>query len=106
MEHLPHPSGPGTVVLDIGGTIGAAIVHAPPSLDGAEIEIRPFGQPWDGRHVAVRARHLPSGVIHAALFESLEQGRWEVRIRGSAVESPLRDFDVDGGRVVQCDLPA
>jgi hypothetical protein len=106
MEHLPHPSGPGTVVLDIGGNIGAAIVHAPPSLDGAEIEIRPLGQPWDGRHVAVRARHLPSGVIHAALFESLEQGRWEVRIRGSATDSPLRAFDVDGGRVVQCDLSA
>jgi len=99
-EQTAGPSGPGTVVLDIGGSIGAAIVHTPPSLDGSEIEIRPSGEAWAGRHVAVRARHLPAGVVYAALFESLEQGRYEVRVRGSASEAPLCAFDVEGGRVV------
>lgn len=99
MEHLRAPSGPGTVVLDIGGDIGAAIIHALPSLDGAEIEIRLTGRPWEGRHVAVRARHLPAGVVHAAVFESLEEGRYDVRMRGDASDEPLRSFDVEGGRV-------
>jgi hypothetical protein len=105
-EQLPKPSGPGTVVLDIGGDIGAAIVHAPACLDGAEIEIRPLGERWAGRHVAVRARQLPAGVVHAAVFESLVQGRYEVRVRGSASDSPIGTFGVDGGRVTEERLTA
>jgi hypothetical protein len=104
MEHLPEPSGAGTVVLDIGADVGAAIVRTPASLDGAEIEIRPAGEPWAGRHVAVRPRHVPSGVIHAALFEGLRQGRYDVRIRGSASDEPLLSFSVEGGRVAKEEL--
>jgi len=104
MEHLPAPSGPGTVVLELGEDIGAAIVRTPASLDGAEIEIRLAGEPWAGRHVAVRPRHLPAGVIHAALFEGLRQGRYEVRIRGSVDPKPLLGFDVEGGRVANQSL--
>jgi hypothetical protein len=89
------------VVLELGEDIGAAIVHTPASLNDAEIEIRAAGEPWAGRHVAVRPRHLPSGVIHAALFEGLHQGRYEVRIRGSVDPAPLLSFDVEGGRVAK-----
>jgi len=101
MEHLPEPSGAGTAVVDIGEDIGAAIVRTPASLNEAEIEIRPAGEPWAGRHVAVRPRHLPSGVIHAALFEGLRQGRYDVRVRGSASDEPLLSFNVEGGRVAK-----
>jgi hypothetical protein len=101
MEHLPGPSGPGTVVLDIGEDIGAAIVRTPSSLDGSEIEIRPAGEAWNGRHVAVRTRHLPAGVIYAALFEGLREGSYDVRIRGSASDEPLLSFNVEGGRVAK-----
>ena len=38
----PH-AGQGMVVLDIGGDIGALIVHAPSSLADVEIEIAPHG---------------------------------------------------------------
>ena len=106
MEHLPAPSGPGSVVLELGEDIGAAIVRTPASLDGAEIEIRPAGEPWAGRHVAVRPRHLPSGVIHAALFEGLQQGSYDVRIRGSASDQPRLSFDVEGGRVAKEEITA
>jgi len=106
MEHLPEPSGPGTVVVDIGENIGAAIVRTPASLEGAEIEIRPAGEGWAGRHVAVRPRHLPSGVIHAALFEGLRQGSYDVRIRGSASDKALLSFDVQGGRVAKEEITA
>ena len=37
------PTGAGTVVLDVGGEIGALILHTPPELAGAEIEIGPCG---------------------------------------------------------------
>ena len=36
----------GSVLLDIGGEVGAAAVHVPASLAGAELEIRPVGEPW------------------------------------------------------------
>lgn len=36
-------AGLGTVMLDIGGEIGALVVTTPAALDGAEIEIRPTG---------------------------------------------------------------
>jgi len=104
MEHDPGPSRTGSVVLDIGGDIGAAIVRAPASLAGTEIEIRRTGEPWDGRHVSVRARHVPSGVVHAAVFEALEQGDYEVRVRGRAACQPACTFVVVGGRVAERQL--
>jgi hypothetical protein len=98
MEQLPGPSGPGTVVLDIGGDVGAAIIYTPASLDGEEVEIRALHEVWDGTHVAVRARNLPSGLVHAAVFESLVRGNYEVRVRG-ADAGPRCRFEVAGGRV-------
>lgn len=37
------PSYDGTVLLDIGGDVGALIIHAPESLNRVEIEISPVG---------------------------------------------------------------
>jgi hypothetical protein len=97
-HHLVGPSEKGSVVVDIGGDVGAAIVSTPASLAGSEIEIRRSGAPWDGRHVAVRARHVSGGVLHAALFSGLSEGRYEVRVRDDA-DSPMSDFTVVGGHV-------
>ena len=99
MEQLHGPSGPGSVVLDIGGDVGAAVVYAPASLAGAEVEIRRRDTPWDGTHVAVRARQLPTGVTYAALFGALAQGSYEVRVRHGEPDGPLAVFDVAGGTV-------
>lgn len=104
MEQLPAPSEPGSVVLDIGGDIGAAIVAAPASLAGVEIEIRPRGAIWDGTHVAVRARHLADRVMHAAVFESLPQGGYEVRVRTPGHQGLTGTFEVEGGRVTTAEL--
>ncbi len=38
-EPAAGPSGPGTVVLDLGVDVGALILYAPADLDGAEVEI-------------------------------------------------------------------
>jgi hypothetical protein len=36
-------AGQGSVVIDVGGNIGALVVTMPPSMEGVEIEIRPVG---------------------------------------------------------------
>jgi hypothetical protein len=99
METLPEPSGPGSVVLDIGGDIGAAAVYVPPSLAGSEIEIRPYGEPWLGQHVAVRERTLPDAAVWAALFPTLTAGRYEIRVRHGDPDGPSTDLTVAGGQV-------
>jgi hypothetical protein len=98
-ETLPEPSGPGSVVLDIGGDVGAAAVFVPTSLAGAEIEIRRDGDPWAGRHVAVRERQLPDAAVWAALFPTLDSGGYEIRVRHGELDGPTSRFTVAGGRV-------
>jgi hypothetical protein len=102
-HHQLGPSEEGSVVLDIGGDVGAAIVHAPASLAGSEIEIRRSGAPWDGTHVAVRARNTQGGEVYAALFPGLACGSYEVRVRDDA-RGPVARVAVEGGRVIQARL--
>ena len=83
-HHLLGPSEEGSVVLDIGGDVGAAIVHAPASLAGSEIEIRRVRRTV-GRHPCRRPGPAhPGGEVHAALFPGLARGSYEVRVRGDA----------------------
>jgi hypothetical protein len=81
-HHSLRSSEVGSVVVDIGGDVGAAMVRAPAAVDGSEVEIRRCGTAWDGAHAAVRARHIPDVVIHAAFFDGLGHGNYEVRCRG------------------------
>jgi len=94
----------GSVVLDIGGDLGAAIVHTPAALDGFEIEIRRREDSWDGTHVAVRPRRTPDDVVYAALFPELTQGDYEVRVRGGVADGPSAIFAIEGGRVSRTHL--
>jgi hypothetical protein len=104
------PSGEGTVVLDIGGDRGAAVIVTPAELSGEEIEIRPVGGPWDGTHTAIRPRDLRDTVAHAGVFGSLPAGRYQLRIRrGDPVQAgseQVVDLVVIGGEVVQLEWPA
>jgi hypothetical protein len=103
-HHLLEPSERGSVLVDIGGDIGAAIVATPAPFVGSEIEIRRCGAPWNGAHVAVRSRLVSGGEVHAALFPALGQGNYEVRLRGDA-ESPVATVIVEGGRVSETQFP-
>ena len=40
-ESAAGPSGPGTVVLELGADVGALVLYAPADLDGREIDISP-----------------------------------------------------------------
>jgi hypothetical protein len=98
-ETLPEPSQPGTVLVDIGGEVGAAAVYVSPSLADEEIEIRAIGDEWAGSHVAVRERLLPDGSVWAAFFPALTEGDYEIRVRFGRPEGPTGKLSVTGGRV-------
>jgi hypothetical protein len=99
METMPAPSSAGSVVLDIGGDVGAAAIYLPASLADLEIEIRAVGDEWAGIHVAVRERLLPDAAVWAALFPSLVEGDYEIRVREHAPTGPTALLTVVGARV-------
>jgi hypothetical protein len=104
-EPLHGPSGPASVVIDIGGEIGAAVVLTPAQLAGREIEIRPRDGEWDGTHTAVRERHVSTATVYAAVFGSLREGSYDLRIRGGAREEPQLVLHVHGGSVANALWP-
>jgi hypothetical protein len=99
METMPEASSAGSVVIDIGGDIGAAAIYVPASLADLEIEIRAVGDEWAGIHVAVRERLLPDSTVWAALFPSLREGDYEIRVREHAPSGPTASVTVVGARV-------
>jgi hypothetical protein len=103
-ERLPDPSGEATVVLDIGLFRGALVIYLPAALDGREVEVRPQGAPWTGRHTAVRRRDVRSGSCFAAVFDSLGTGVYQLRLCGSGTE-PVLHVAVEAGRVTEADWP-
>lgn len=108
-ERGPGPSGEGSVVLDIGGDRGAAIIFAPDRMAGDELEIRPVGQPWKGVHTAVRRRELHTAVRYAGVFGSLPAGQYHLRVRGRTSDdpspAPIVDLVVHGGEVTELAWP-
>jgi len=103
-EVLPGPSGAATVVLDIGRTRGALVVYLTEALDSCEIEIRAAGEDWAGRHTAVRRRDVRNGSCFAAVFGSLDPGRYELRQCGSGTETDL-EVAVEASRVTEARWP-
>ena len=87
-EQRPGPSGAGTVVLDIGPGVGAAIVLTPGHMDGMEIEYRAARDPWSEKHMAVRERQGVGVSHYAAIFGPLPAGAYEFRVRGSDGAEP------------------
>jgi hypothetical protein len=98
-------AGPGSVLIDIGGTRGAAVIFTGRELCGAEIEIREARSAWEGAHVGVLERHVAGGPRWAAVFGPLWEGEYETRLKGRAVTEVLA-FRVEGGRVTSALWPA
>lgn len=92
------PSQDGSVVLDIGGTIGALIITTLPALAGREIEISPSGESSTRTHVAVRERRGPSGTRYAAIYPSLPAGDYTI---WSDHDTPVTTTTITGGAITQ-----
>ena len=75
-DENPH-AGQGSVLLDIGGDIGALVVVAPESMLGHEVEIAPAGEVFDRvhrPHVAVVRRPVAGGEVPSLVFGELTAG--------------------------------
>ncbi len=97
------PSQDGSVLLDIGGDIGALIVHTPPSLAGVEIEISPAGDPSRRSHTAVRERRGRDHIRYAAIYPTLPAGEYTLWRPGGP---PAANVVITGGQVAELHWPA
>jgi hypothetical protein len=102
-ESAAGPSGPGTVVLELGPGVGALILHTPVELDGREIEISPDDQGGRRTHSQVRPRHMTTGTRYAAVYPDLPAGPYTV---WADEQSTAGRVVVAGGRVTNWSWPA
>jgi quercetin dioxygenase-like cupin family protein len=102
-EHAHGPTGPGTVVLELGADIGALILYTPADLDGAEIEISQDDIPGARRtHSQVRPRHLPAGTAYAAVYPGLPAGQYTI---WHDENYQAATATITGGQVTTCHWP-
>ena len=109
-------AGQGSVLLDIGGDVGAVILHLPAAWEGAEVEYRWLGEPdahhhehlhdqdhdhdhGHRPHVAVVGRPAGDRIAYSAVFPELVAGCYVLSLPdGSEIEA-----EVEGGVVTELD---
>ena len=97
VEPQLSPSWDGSVVLDIGGDIGALVLQVSADLDQHEIDLRPENPDQPNTHSAVRERRLDSGSTFAAVYPSLLEGRY-------TIVGTSQMITINGGEVTQTRL--
>ena len=116
--HVENPfAGQGSVMLDIGGDVGALVVTMPQGMAGVEVEIRPLGAHHHGNphdrdhhhghahhpHVAVVDRPVENGRVPSLVFPELVEGRYELYKK--ATNDVCLTVDVRGSEVTAADWP-
>ena len=105
-EPAAGPSGPGTVIMELGAGIGALILYTPAGMDGEEIEISCDDEPGDlgsrRTHSQIRPRHMPGETRYAAVYPGLPAGRYTV---WRDEHNPTVTVTVTGGQVSNCRWP-
>jgi hypothetical protein len=97
------PSDPGTVVMELGGDIGALILYTPADLNGREIEVSRDGDPGARRtHSQVRPRHTPTVTRYAAVYPDLAAGPYTI---WRDEQSPAAVTVIAGGQVTTSRWP-
>jgi hypothetical protein len=115
-EPVLGPSSAGSVVLELGDTVGVLVLEATAELNGREIEISPVGgtdhhhHDHDHDHDAhahrthsmVRERGTAAGKSYAAVYPGVAVGTYTVwRDR----DTPVGTVTIDGGRVTRYRWP-
>lgn len=90
---------PETVVLDIGGDIGALIIYAEAVLHGREIEVSPRGS-TTRVHVEVLERRINGRPVFAAVFPGLHAGDYDI---WDNAPEPSGTVTIVGGEVATVD---
>jgi hypothetical protein len=96
-EQQLSPSWDGSVVLDIGGDIGALVLLVSADLDRHEIDLRPETPGQPNTHSAVRERRLESSSTFAAVYPSLLAGRY-------TIVGTSQQITISGGEVTETRL--
>lgn len=122
----PH-AGQGSVLLDIGGDVGALVVTMPASMVGVEVDIRRLGSEegraghldgehdhthghthghWHRPHVAVVERAVPGGgqPVPSLVYSELVDGTYELLLKGT--DDVALTVDVHGGEVAASEWPS
>lgn len=76
-ETASGPSRSGSVVLELGAGAGALVLHTPPELNGAEIDIS-VGRHGRRTHSLVRPRLVAGGTTYAAVYPELPPGEYTI----------------------------
>jgi hypothetical protein len=101
-------AGQGSVLLDIGGEIGALVVEMPASMEGVEVEIRPrdshvHDHVHEHSHVAVVTRPTRDAQVPSLVFPDLVEGEYELYEKeGHTIRLTAT---VAGGQVAQAVWP-
>jgi hypothetical protein len=99
-------AGQGAVLLDIGGDVGALVVHMPASMTGVEVEARIQDgpeRPVHHPHVAVVERPVGADLVPSLVFPSLTEGRYQLVRKGS--DGAELTVAVAGGEVTWAEWP-
>ena len=116
LHENPH-AGQGSVLLDIGGDVGALVVSMPPAMVVVEIEIAPVGEVSHGHghghghghehghrpHVAVVDRPVTDGHQPSLVFPDLVGGSYELFDMGE--DTVLLTAEITGGQVTFLEWP-
>ena len=101
----PH-AGQGSVLLDIGGDVGALVVTMPASMLGEEVEVV-TGREAPGHHrphVAVVPRPAAGGSVPSLVFPELLEGSYALVPKGT--DDVRLVVDVRGGEVTTASWPS
>jgi hypothetical protein len=93
----PHPE---SIVLDIGGDMGALVIYTKPELHGREIEVSPCGSAATRTHVQVLERRIKDRPAFAAVFPGLRAGDYDIWDDAADRNDPVT---IVGGRVATVD---
>lgn len=83
-------------VLDVGGDVGALIVHLAAVPAGGELEAQPEGNAGARFHTGVHLRRVAGLATPVALFPAVSRGRYQI-LDGAGL--PLATVEVAGGEV-------
>jgi len=91
---------PEQVVLDIGGDLGALIVHTDAGMVGVEVEISATGRDGERSHKDVLGREIEGRPAYTAVFDKVPAGSYTLWVDDVARE---RGVIVTGGAVAEAD---
>jgi hypothetical protein len=101
-EHYASRSHPEFVALDIGGGVGALIVHTGADMHGVEVEISPSGDDTARSHKQVLERFSGSRSAYTLVYDRLAAGTYTLWADG---QDAVRGVAVRDGEITEIGWP-